>query len=166
MPAASKKNARIRNAGGRPLNVQAADALLEAARELVTEQGYAQVTMQAIAERAGVGRQTAFRRWGSKADLVLHALLRYSRGLHVREPDAPVAVVLERFLVELFADINALHGVAIPAWSPPRRRMRNSGAISTGSWHGRATACCCASCSAGASAANCRPLPIWRCWWK
>lgn len=94
---------------GRPFNHQASDALLEAARSLVVEQGYARVTMQQIAERAGVGRQTVYRRWSNKADLVLHALLKYSQA-RIRVEDGPLAQRVERYFVQMFADINALHG--------------------------------------------------------
>ncbi|WP_114238559.1 TetR/AcrR family transcriptional regulator [Dyella sp. C9] len=98
--------------GGRPVNEQAGAALLEAARALVAEHGYDKVSMQMIADHAGVGRQTAYRRWPSKADLVLNAFLNYSRQMNVIEP-GPVVPMVERFLSQIFADINAVHGRAI-----------------------------------------------------
>jgi AcrR family transcriptional regulator len=98
--------------GGRPVNEQAGAALLEAARALVAEHGYDKVSMQMIADSAGVGRQTAYRRWPSKADLVLNAFLSYSRVMNVMQ-EGPVVSMLERFLAQIFADINAVHGRAI-----------------------------------------------------
>ncbi len=97
---------------GRPFKHEAGDALLEAARTLVAEQGYANVSMQAIAKRAGVGRVTVYRRWSNKADLVLHALLRYSQAKTEVE-DGPLGQMLDEFLAQLFADLNALHGPTI-----------------------------------------------------
>jgi AcrR family transcriptional regulator len=59
---------------GRPRSDAARRALLDAAYMLVVSQGYADVTMDAIAARAGSGKQTIYRWWPSKADLVLDAL--------------------------------------------------------------------------------------------
>ena len=50
--------------------------------EILIETGYRALTLQKIAERAGVGRQTLYRWWGSKADIVLEAFsLRTSRDI-------------------------------------------------------------------------------------
>lgn len=46
------------------------DALLSAARALVDERGVAAVTMEAVAARAGVGKGTLFRRFGSREGLM------------------------------------------------------------------------------------------------
>ncbi|WP_116247484.1 TetR/AcrR family transcriptional regulator [Nocardiopsis sp. FIRDI 009] len=46
-------------------------AVLDAAAELVGEVGYAKLTMEAIAARARVGKQTIYRWWPSKAAVVL-----------------------------------------------------------------------------------------------
>lgn len=86
---------------GRPVNSQAAPALMKAALELVAEYGYEKVTMQMIADRAGVGRQTAYRRWPTKADLVLDAMLDATE-LHRVASDGPVTEMLERFLQQTF----------------------------------------------------------------
>src|SRR5687768_159377 len=50
------------------------DAILQAAFELCGEVGYARLTIEAVAKRAGVGKQTIYRWWGSKGALVLDAL--------------------------------------------------------------------------------------------
>ncbi|QEO13844.1 TetR/AcrR family transcriptional regulator [Agromyces intestinalis] len=60
---------------GRPRSAEADRAILEAARDLLIADGYEQLTMQAIAERAGVGRQTVYRRWPSKAGIVAEAVM-------------------------------------------------------------------------------------------
>ena len=44
---------------------------LRAAVELVAELGYAKVSMEAIAKRAGVGKPTLYRWWPNKASLCL-----------------------------------------------------------------------------------------------
>ncbi|GAA1653330.1 TetR/AcrR family transcriptional regulator [Nonomuraea maheshkhaliensis] len=53
-------------------------AILAAARELVSEVGYAKLTIEAIAARAGVGKQTIYRWWPSKGAVVLDAFLALS----------------------------------------------------------------------------------------
>ncbi|MBF6336259.1 TetR/AcrR family transcriptional regulator [Nocardia abscessus] len=51
--------------------------LLDAAQQLVREQGVDSLTMDALAKRAGVGKGTVFRRFGSRSGLML-ALLDHS----------------------------------------------------------------------------------------
>jgi AcrR family transcriptional regulator len=48
--------------------------LLAAAREMLAEQGADKLTMDALADRAGLGKGTVFRRFGSRAG-IFHALL-------------------------------------------------------------------------------------------
>jgi len=50
-------------------------AIYAAALSLVAENGYARTTIEGIASRAGVGKQTIYRWWGSKADVLLEAFL-------------------------------------------------------------------------------------------
>lgn len=50
-------------------------AILTAAAELVHEVGYRKLTIEAIAARAGVGKQTIYRWWPSKGAVVLDGFL-------------------------------------------------------------------------------------------
>ncbi|MBB6348180.1 TetR/AcrR family transcriptional regulator [Nonomuraea muscovyensis] len=54
-------------------------AVLAAARELVAEVGYTKVTIEAIAARAGVGKQTIYRWWPSKGAVVFDSFLALSQ---------------------------------------------------------------------------------------
>lgn len=53
----------------------ARQAVLEAADDLLVEIGFAAVTIEGIAARAGVGKQTIYRWWSSKTDVLLDAFL-------------------------------------------------------------------------------------------
>ncbi|MEU6092758.1 TetR/AcrR family transcriptional regulator [Streptomyces sp. NPDC047085] len=54
---------------------QARLAVLEAADDLLVEKGFAGVTMEGIAARAGVAKQTIYRWWNSKTDVLIDAFL-------------------------------------------------------------------------------------------
>jgi AcrR family transcriptional regulator len=60
---------------GRPRNPDVDDAILRATAELLGEGGYASLSIDGVAGRAAVTRQTIYRRWTSKLDLVT-ALMR------------------------------------------------------------------------------------------
>ena len=61
-------------APGRPRSETSWQAILMAALELAAETGYAGLTIEGIAARAGVGKQTIYRWWPSKADVLLEGL--------------------------------------------------------------------------------------------
>lgn len=58
---------------GRPRDPRIDGAVLDAASALVQEVGYADLTIAAIAERAGTTKPAIYRRWPSKAHLVHEA---------------------------------------------------------------------------------------------
>jgi AcrR family transcriptional regulator len=59
---------------GRPRRADADAAILSAALELVAEAGIGGLSMDQLAQRAGVGKATIYRRWASKESLILDAL--------------------------------------------------------------------------------------------
>jgi AcrR family transcriptional regulator len=62
--------------GGRSARVRA--AVQAATLDELAAAGYADLTIEAVAERAGVNRTTIYRRWPNKRSLVLAALLDYA----------------------------------------------------------------------------------------
>ncbi|MGO1591804.1 TetR/AcrR family transcriptional regulator [Ancrocorticia sp.] len=64
--------AKIRS--GPVRNEQTHQAILDAAAELFAAHGYDKMTIEGIAHEAGVGKQTIYRWWGSKGDLVAECL--------------------------------------------------------------------------------------------
>jgi AcrR family transcriptional regulator len=59
---------------GRPRRPTTDGAITRAALDLLAERGFQAATIEAIAERAGVGRNTIYRRWSSKEELIADAL--------------------------------------------------------------------------------------------
>jgi AcrR family transcriptional regulator len=72
----------------RPRDPNITEALLDAAAELVAERGFAGVSMEAVAARAGVGKPAIYRRFSNKTALVVAAI---ARALPVPEAPGPSA---------------------------------------------------------------------------
>lgn len=53
--------------------------ILDAAFDVLAETGYERMTMDMVAVRAKAGKATVYRRWSSKAELVLDAVVRMKR---------------------------------------------------------------------------------------
>jgi AcrR family transcriptional regulator len=60
---------------GRPRSERAHRAILQAANELLEKEGFAAVTVEAIAERAGVSKATIYRWWPNRAAVVMDGFL-------------------------------------------------------------------------------------------
>ena len=65
---------RVPSKRGRPRRADADEAILAATRDLLAEVGVAGLSMDVLAQRAGVGKATIYRRWDSKETLILDAL--------------------------------------------------------------------------------------------
>jgi AcrR family transcriptional regulator len=61
---------------GRPRSADADEAILAATLAVAGEVGFRSMSMDVVAERAGVSKTTIYRRWSSKEALVLEALRR------------------------------------------------------------------------------------------
>ena len=73
VPSARPVEAVAPRGPGRPRDVRADRAILEATLELAGSVGLGALTMDAVAARAGVSKATIYRRWCSKEALVLDA---------------------------------------------------------------------------------------------
>lgn len=60
---------------GRPRSDRARRAILEATRDQLAERGYERLSIQHVADAAGVGKQTVYRWWPSKRALVAECVL-------------------------------------------------------------------------------------------
>jgi AcrR family transcriptional regulator len=90
---------------GRP-RASSRAAILEATLALLAERGFQATTMDAIAERAGVGKNSIYRRWASKDDLVADAIRELTAELDVQDGDDLYAQLLDRIrdFTHVFAD--------------------------------------------------------------
>jgi AcrR family transcriptional regulator len=87
---------------GRKRSEESRLAILTAAVELTAEVGYAGLTIEGIAARSGTGKQTIYRWWPSKADVLLDALTTKAQ-LHIPVPDeGGYEADLRRFLGDTF----------------------------------------------------------------
>ena len=59
---------------GRPRDPETDRAILQATLKLLTDQGYAGMSVERVASEAGVGKTTIYRRYSSKEELVAAAL--------------------------------------------------------------------------------------------
>ncbi|MFE2352093.1 TetR/AcrR family transcriptional regulator [Kitasatospora cineracea] len=88
---------------GRRRSEESRRAILSAAYELLAESGYARLTVEGIAARAGTGKQTLYRWWPGRADVLLEAVTAYARQ-HIPLPDTgDHAADLHAFLAATFA---------------------------------------------------------------
>jgi AcrR family transcriptional regulator len=66
-------NGETNQSAGRPRSEEAHKAILDATLELLVEVGFSALTVEGVANRAGVGKATIYRRWPSKLPLVVEA---------------------------------------------------------------------------------------------
>jgi AcrR family transcriptional regulator len=114
-PSAGAGAARRR--AGRPRSEQANRDILDAARDLLVEEGFTRLRLEHVAARAGVGKATIYRRWPSKEALTLDLVL----GLAA--PHLDIADVGDT-RAELEAAVrNPLAAIVETTWGPVIRAM-------------------------------------------
>jgi AcrR family transcriptional regulator len=100
---------------GRPRRPTASKAIVDATLELLTEGGFPAATIDAIAARAGVGRNTIYRRWPAKEELLADALHELTAELDEHEGEDVYALLFDwsQDFARVFAD--PLFGRLVPA---------------------------------------------------
>jgi len=78
-------------------------------------EGYERMTVEAIAVRAGVGKQTVYRRWPSKAAIVAEAVMAGHLGIRAEAPPSTgdVASDLRNWLSQFFSQLGQPPAVAV-----------------------------------------------------
>ncbi len=59
---------------GRPRDPSRDEAIIDASIDVLVRDGYDRLSMEGVAAAAGVGKATVYRRWSSKAELVIDAM--------------------------------------------------------------------------------------------
>jgi AcrR family transcriptional regulator len=77
--AATASGDRRRAKAGRKRDASRDGVILDAALTVLAEQGYEGMTIDMVAAESGMARATVYRRWATKADLVLEAVSRMSQ---------------------------------------------------------------------------------------
>ncbi|MEV0171089.1 TetR/AcrR family transcriptional regulator [Streptomyces sp. NPDC050803] len=106
-------------------------AIYDAALALVVEVGYPKVTVEGIAARAGVGKQTIYRWWSSKADVLLDAFLDLSEQAAREAGQVPYAIPDTG---DLAADLKAVLRATVdelqnPVFEAPSRALAAEGVV-------------------------------------
>jgi AcrR family transcriptional regulator len=111
------KGAPIGHSAGRPRDPRIDAAILRSTVDLLVEIGYSNLTMAAVAERAGTTKTALYRRWSSKAELVHEAAF----------PAAPTAI--EAPPGDIAADIRAMLAATRDVFTSPVVRAALPGLI-------------------------------------
>ena len=97
---------------GRPRSAECHGAILDSVLELMQKEGYNAVTIEGVARHAGVGKQTIYRWWGSRAELILEAFANHAADM-VPTPDRgslreDLEVFMNAGFKRLFRDYGAI----------------------------------------------------------
>jgi AcrR family transcriptional regulator len=92
---------------GRRRSDRSHQAIITATQELLVERGYRALTIEGVAARAGVGKQTIYRWWPSRAALVLEAYLLGSDRVQFPSADSGSTREDVRALITWLADVLA-----------------------------------------------------------
>ncbi|BBX95270.1 TetR family transcriptional regulator [Mycobacterium lacus] len=102
---------------GRPRDPRIDAAILSATAEMLVQSGYSNLSLAAIAERAGTTKSALYRRWSSKAELVHEAAF----------PVAPTALVAPAG--DFAADIRMMVGATRDVYTTPVVRAALPGLV-------------------------------------
>jgi AcrR family transcriptional regulator len=102
---------------GRPRSAVANRAILDAARDLLVEEGFTRLRLEHVAARAGVGKATIYRRWPSKEALTLELVL------DLPGPHLDIADVGDTRAELRAATANPLSAIVGTPWGPVVRAM-------------------------------------------
>jgi AcrR family transcriptional regulator len=113
---------------GRPRDPSVDDAAIDAAIRLIVEDGFSSLTMERVAERAGVSKAALYRRWANKTALVADAV-EWLSGEAAVVPDtgglrADMVEYVERFSRDRHADVEVFDAIRAAVMSEPELMAR------------------------------------------
>jgi AcrR family transcriptional regulator len=126
----------VRRGPGRPRSANRDEAIVAAAIDELVANGYAGMSIEGVAARAGVAKTTVYRRWAGKDDLVLAALSKV-KGPLPEPPGTSVRADLTYILEQMRTSwLDSTHGrlmqrLAADGYARPElyRRFRDQGRL-------------------------------------
>jgi len=95
---------------GRPRSEHSHEAILDAVLRLLEAEGYDALTIEGVARHAGVGKQTIYRWWKCKAELVLEAYANHAASKTPVPDKGSLRADLEAFLSVGFKRLTDISG--------------------------------------------------------
>lgn len=111
---------------GRPRSEASTEAIIIATHELLEEKGYAALTIEAIASRAGVGKTTIYRWWPNKELLIMDVFLRSTSSEFDFDEALSIKAFFNKILISLRNEFRTAIGettLSIVAQSPPESEI-------------------------------------------
>lgn len=108
--AATKALPEAKPARGRPRSEHSHEAILDAVLRLLEAEGYGALTIEGVARHAGVGKQTIYRWWKCKAELVLEAYANHAASKVPLPDKGNMRADLEAFLGTGFKRLTDISG--------------------------------------------------------
>lgn len=109
-----QESCEAHRAPGRPRSSKADQAIMTATVDLLLEAGYRGVTIEGVASRAGVAKTTIYRRWPSKAEMVVDAVKQLAQKTRVLA-DTGAREGVARALIAMVSGINRTHMAEVMA---------------------------------------------------
>jgi AcrR family transcriptional regulator len=128
-PAGAPAPAPAARRRGRPRDPTVDAAIHQAVLDLLVEVGYADLTIEAVARRAGVGHTSIYRRWPSKAHMV-HEVVFPDQDAAFVPPGTPFDEMVRRFAVGVVESLSrpearaAIPGLMADWQADPELRRR------------------------------------------
>lgn len=121
---------------GRKLDLGRNAVILDAALEVLADVGYEGMTIDLVAAHAGAARATVYRRWATKADLVVEAVRHMSRSDVEQVPlpdtgnlrDDLIAAIIPQTIEEQQLRIRVMRGLVSLVATDPRLAEASAGA--------------------------------------
>lgn len=105
-----EKSETPRKKAGRPRSEKARKAILKAARNLLNDVGPGRLTVEAVAQKAGVGKPTIYRYWANAQELAMSALMEGADQLSDEDAKKSNQQKLEDLVSEILERLNSKRG--------------------------------------------------------
>lgn len=110
LPSFPKAAAECKPGRGRPRSEHSHEAILDAVLRLLEAEGYDALTIEGVARHAGVGKQTIYRWWKCKAELVLEAYANHAASKTPVPDKGSLRADLEAYLSAAFKRLTDISG--------------------------------------------------------